>query len=312
VLLAFKFNFLSLSFKWVQNMCVDLHSHSVYSDGTATPTELVRMAVAAELTGFALTDHDTVEGVQEVLRLGVLQGLNVLSGIELSAQHGEYLVHILGYGFNPEDPSLLAWLDQVQRERKERNHRILDKLASLGMPLSWEETERVSGCGQMGRPHIARLLLEKGHVSTIQQAFYLYLGAHKAAWCGRFAYPAHEAIAILHEAGGVAVLAHPGCLASSAQIQVQVIQELIRKDLDGLEVYYPGHTPTMIKRFKALAQQHGLLVTGGSDYHGKYHGDKYLKGLANPRSGLCPPDSILEGIQAGLKRALVPCTPTQL
>jgi 3',5'-nucleoside bisphosphate phosphatase len=277
-------------------MCVDLHSHSVYSDGTATPAELVQMAVAAGLSGFALTDHDTVEGVPEVLRLGLVQGLRVLSGVELSAQHGERLVHILGYAFNPEHPSLLTWLEQVQRERKERNQRILEKLASLGMPLSWEETERVSGCGQMGRPHIARLLLEKGHVSTFQQAFYLYLGANKAAWCGRFAYPAEEAIAILHEAGGVAVLAHPGCVDSSPQVQAQVIHELAQEHLDGLEVYYPGHTPTMMTRLKELARKHGLLLTGGSDYHGKYHGDKYLKGLANPRFGFCPPDSILEAI----------------
>lgn len=279
-------------------MCVDLHTHSVYSDGTDSPARLISMAAASGLTGFALTDHDTVEGMAEVLRLGSEQGLMVLSGLEVSARHGDCFVHILGYGIDPEHPALSIALSALQQGRIKRNQTILDKLAALGMPVSLEEVERLSVCGQTGRPHIARVLMEKGYVRTMLQAFERYLGRNKPAWCGRFAYSAAETIAIIHSAGGAAVLAHPGIIDPALSIQPRLVRELAELQLDGLEVYYPGHSPRMLKCFRELARQLGLIVTGGSDYHG----DSRIRALAGTAVGCCPPDSIMEELQARLRR----------
>lgn len=271
-------------------MCVDLHTHSVYSDGTDSPARLISMAAAAGLTGFALTDHDTVEGMPEVLRLGQEQGIKVISGLEISAKHGDISVHILGYGIDPEHPQLNAWLSRIQEGRRERNQQIMIKLAALGMEISLEEVERFSGCGQTGRPHIARLLTVKGHVKHPSQAFARYLGRNKAAWHPRFACSAAESIAIIHQAGGAAVLAHPGLIDPTLKKQPQLIRELAERHLDGLEAHYPKHSRQMTELFSSLARRHQLLLTGGSDYHG----DSRIKGLAGPATGFCPPDSIME------------------
>ncbi|WP_417911798.1 PHP domain-containing protein [Candidatus Electronema sp. TJ] len=278
-------------------MCVDLHTHSVYSDGTATPLQLIRMAAASGLAGFALTDHDTVEGVTETMQLGAAHGVEVISGLELSARHGEGCVHILGYGVDLANPQFCAALSRLQQGRAERNVQILDKLVKLGIAITLEETERLSGCGQTGRPHIARLLLAKGYVQSLNQAFTLYLGRNKAAWCGRFAYSAAETIAIIHEAGGVAVLAHPGIIDPELKAQPQLIRELAERHLDGLEIHYPGHNYTMVQLFIGLAKQHGLLATGGSDYHG----DSRIRGLAGRATGFFPPDSIMEQLRDRLR-----------
>ncbi len=273
-------------------MCVDLHIHSIYSDGTALPTQLIELAIASELSGLALTDHDTVEGVPETLRLGQEQGLKVLSGVEINAHHRDIPVHILGYGFNPEQPQLKAWLARLQQFRRERNLQILDKLATLGISLSLEEVELFSRCGQTGRPHIARLLVTKGYVKNTTQAFAQYLGREKAAWCSRFTYSAAESIAIIHQAGGVAVLAHPGIIDLTLKKQPQLIHELAERHLDGLEVHYPRHNKKMMLFFNDLARKYKLLATGGSDYHG----DNRIKGLAGVTTGICPPDSIIEQV----------------
>ncbi|WP_420209092.1 PHP domain-containing protein [Candidatus Electronema sp. JC] len=282
---------------WLKTMCVDLHTHSVYSDGTATPLQLIRMAAASGLTGFALTDHDTVEGVAEAMRLGTEHGVDVLSGLELSARHGEGCIHILGYGVDLANPQLCAALARLQQGRAERNVQILDKLVKLGIAITMEETERLSACGQTGRPHIARLLLAKGYVQSLNHAFTLYLGRNKAAWCGRFAYSAAETIAIIHEAGGVAVLAHPGIIDPELKAQPQLVRELAERHLDGMEIHYPGHNYNMIQLFSGLAKQHGLIATGGSDYHG----DSRIKGLAGRATGFFPPDSIMEQLRDRLR-----------
>ncbi|MCI5148564.1 MAG: PHP domain-containing protein, partial [Candidatus Electrothrix sp. MAN1_4] len=196
-------------------MCVELHTHSVYSDGTATPAELVQMAADCNLQGFALTDHDTVEGVQEVLDYGQHIGIPVITGIEVSALHRQYSLHILGYGFDPNNEVLLQWLARLQQGRTERNRKILEKLTAIGIALTEQELEQVSGCGQAGRPHIAQLLKNKGYVTNTRQAFTHYLGRNKLAWCSRSPCSTFEAISILHQAGGVAVLAHPGIIDKS-------------------------------------------------------------------------------------------------
>lgn len=271
-------------------MCVDLHTHSIYSDGTATPTELIRMAAANKLKGFALTDHDTTEGVRETIRLGLELDVQVISGLEISAMHHGYSLHILGYGIDPDSPELCCWLERLQQGRVERNGKILEKLNGMGIEINHEEVVRLSRCGQTGRPHIARLLINKGYVKTMNEAFKQYLGRNKPAWCSRFSYTAAESIDIIHQAGGVAVFAHPGQLDPGMKVQPRFIKELKERKLDGLEIFYPGHTRKMQKRLMGLARQHKLLATGGSDYHG----NNRAGGLAGGKDTICPPDSIMD------------------
>lgn len=270
-------------------MCVELHTHSVYSDGTATPARLLQMAAERGITGFSLTDHDTVEGVREAMQYGRELGISVISGIEISATHRQYSVHILGYGIDPAHQELLNWLARLQEGRIVRNRKILHKLTAMGIVITEQELEQLSGYGQTGRPHIARLMQEKEYVSDTRQAFRHYLGRNKSAWCSRTTCSASEAIAVLHQAGGLAVLAHPGILDKGMRIQPLLIRELAERGLDGLELFYPAHSSKIKKRLQMLAEKYNLLCTGGSDYHGDRHGGLF----AGEAGAVCPPDSIL-------------------
>lgn len=276
-------------------MCVDLHIHSIYSDGTSTPAELVAMAVQNGLQALALTDHDTVEGVGEIQRLGKESGITVLTGVEISTTLRQHTLHILGYGIDPTDPALHRWLQPLQEGRVKRNAVILAKLQGLGVAITAEEISDVSCCGQTGRPHIARLLIKKGVVDNFDAAFRQYLGRHKPAWESRFSYSAAETIDMIHRAGGLAVLAHPGQLDPEMRIQSLLIRELTLRGLDGLELYYPSHTRKTKKRLKAIAAEHNLLVTGGSDFHGDSRPAHQLAGKAQ---AFCPPYSIIDAIMA--------------
>ena len=274
-------------------MCIDLHTHSIYSDGTATPAELVRMASANKLQGFSLTDHDTMDGVEEAVTAGRELGIEVLPGLEISALHHGYSLHILGYGIDPKNPALLHWLKRLQQGRRERNRKILEKLAAMGIQISDDELARLSGKGQTGRPHIARILVSRGYVRTMREAFSRYLGRNKPAWQSRFTYTAADTIEMLHQAGGIAVFAHPGQLDPGMKVQPQIIKELVNLKLDGLEIFYPSHTRTMQKRLKSLAGKYNILATGGSDYHGSNRAGN----LAGTPGGICPPDSIMREIR---------------
>jgi predicted metal-dependent phosphoesterase TrpH len=279
-------------------MCIDLHTHSVYSDGTATPAELVKMAVSYGLTGFSLTDHDTTEGIREAVGLGKEQGLQVISGLEIGAIHRGRSLHILGYGFAPEHPGLLNRLEQLQQGRRERNSKILNKLAAMGINISKKELTTLSQCGQAGRPHIARILIDRGYARTMNEAFKIYLGRNKPAWQSRFAYTAGESIDMIHQAGGIAVLAHPGQLDTSMRMQPQIIKELVERKLDGLEIFYPSHSRKMKKKLHEAAKQYNLLVTGGSDYHG----NNRAGGMAGSPNAICPPDTIMDELWQRLRR----------
>lgn len=270
-------------------MCVELHAHSVYSDGTATPAELVQMAADRNLQGFSLTDHDTVEGVQEALDHGQHIGIPVISGIEVSTLHRQYSLHILGYGFDPNNEVLLQWLVRLQQGRTERNRKILVKLTAMGIVLTEQELEQVSDRGQAGRPHIAQLLKEKGYVTSTRQAFIHYLGRNKSAWCSRSPCSTSEAIRAIHQAGGLTVLAHPGIIDKSMKTLPMLIQELVEHGLDGLEVFYPTHSSKVKKYLQKLANKYNLICTGGSDYHGGHH----RRLFAGETGGICPPDSIM-------------------
>ena len=273
-------------------MCVDLHTHSFFSDGTVSPATLVAMAVERNLAGMALTDHDTTEGVAEFLRLSERKGLVAISGLEISCLHRGISLHILGYGIQPDHPLLNAWLETLQQGRKTRNLGILEKLATMGIAITNREMEELSQCGQAGRPHIARLLVDKGYARNMYEAFSLYLGKNKPAWCRRFSYTAAESIDIIHQAGGLAVLAHSGQIDPAMKIQPQLIHELQERKLDGLEIFYPSHTRKIQKRLQGLAKKYDLLVTGGSDFHG----DNRPGDMAGSQGCICPPDTIMNDI----------------
>jgi len=278
-------------------MCIDLHTHSIYSDGSSTPAELIELALDNGLRGLALTDHDTVEGVTEVKKLGEQAGLVVVSGVEISTSLHQHTLHILGYGIDVTEPALHRWLQPLQEGREKRNSIILHKLQSLGINITAEEIQQISCCGQTGRPHIARLLVEKRVVDSFDAAFRQYLGRNRPAWESRFSYSAAESIAMIHQAGGLAVLAHPGQLDPEMRVQPPLIRELVLRGLDGLEIHYPTHTRKMKKKLKALAVEHSLLVTGGSDFHGMTRPTHRLAGRA---MGFCPPYALLDELTARL------------
>ncbi len=274
-------------------MCVDLHIHSIYSDGTFTPEELINEAHKLRLRAVSVTDHDTVAGVQEALYYGDQTGITVFPGLEVSTMHRNISLHLLGYGIDPEHAELGKWLLRLQQGRNKRNLDIFKKLRKLGLDVKVEELRRFSNCGQTGRPHIARLLMQKGVAKDMQQAFRLYLRRGAPAWAERFTYSAAETIAVLHRAGGLAVLAHPGQIDHGMKVQPRLIDELVAYGLDGLEVYYPAHSRSMQKQLLELAKKYHLIVTGGSDFHGA---NRAANALAGGKNGFCPPDGIISDI----------------
>lgn len=271
-------------------MCIDLHIHSHFSDGTHTPAELIMKAKSANLSALALTDHDTVQGLDDFLAAAKIHDLPVVTGLEISSTFNNHSVHILGYGMDHRNESFVKWLKRLQEGREERNEKIIDKLRQLGIEISDSELKDLSRHGQTGRPHIARLLVQKGIAASRDDAFRLYLKKGAAAWTGRFTYSAEESIRMIHHAGGIAVLAHPGHISPPPQHLHDFIGKLVALGLDGLEAYYPGYTNQVRKSLRNIADRHKLVITGGSDYHGE---NKEYSKMAGKKSGFCPPDSLL-------------------
>ena len=259
-------------------MTIDLHTHSSFSDGTCTPTELVRLAKAGRLKALALTDHDTMAGVSEALAAGEQFGVEVVAGIELSVIHDEDSLHLLGYWPDPEYPQFKQALQRIQGARDERNQKIIDNLAGLDIPVSFSELQALAGPGETGRPHIARLLMNKGVVHSIDEAFIRFLRRGCPAYVSRFAFDACEAVSLVKAAGGLAVLAHPLSVQRDPESLRPLLDSLVAVGLDGLEAYYPTHSKSVIRHLNVLADQYGLLVTGGSDYHGDVRPNTALAG----------------------------------
>ena len=262
---------------------IDLHAHSDCSDGVDTPEELVSKALAAEVSALAITDHDAVEGVdrarRESARRESAQDLEIVPGVELSARDGDSDVHILGYFFDPGNRSLLSYLETFRSQRLHRAKDIVEKLNDLGVPLELESVIAQAGGGKtsVGRPHIARALVETNQVDSIQDAFTRYLGNHAPAYMPKFFFAVEDAIDVVHEAGGAAVLAHPGSLKRD-----ELIPGFVKSGLDGLEVIHPDHSETARRYYGQLAAKHGLVTTGGSDYHGPRAGRCGLGGMKVP------------------------------
>lgn len=247
---------------------IDLHTHSIYSDGTNTPAELVAMAEQRGLTALALTDHDTVGGLKDLFKAAKSSTVEVVPGIELSAECDKGTMHILGYYMDPECPTLRKKMGKVRDGRKERNREILKKLNKLGYVLLWSEVKDLSGADVVGRPHFAEALVQRGYVNNRKAAFDLLLAKGRPGYAERYRYSAAECIELIHNAGGVAVLAHPATLYLKDDKMRAKLEELKGYGLDGLEVYYAEHQPENIRKFSKWAEEFGFICTGGTDFHG--------------------------------------------
>ncbi|WP_447977203.1 PHP domain-containing protein [Candidatus Nitrospira bockiana] len=246
---------------------LDLHLHTTCSDGSLPPADVVRLAEKAKVTALAITDHDTVDGIPEALDAGRRLGIEVIPGIEISARWQGSELHILGYFIDWKDPALLERLARYRDSRHARNPQIVAKLNELGLDLSYDEVVRLAGTESVGRPHIARVLMEKGYVSSAKEAFDRYLKDGGAAYVPRDLPDPGEAIALIRGARGVAVLAHPSWVDRSEGIY-KLCDQLKALGLGGVEVHYSTHRPEQTAEYLDVAKRLNLLVTGGSDFHG--------------------------------------------
>lgn len=244
------------------SLLYDLHTHTTASDGRMTPVELVRSARKAGVAALAVTDHDTVAGLDEAEEEARRSGVELIPGIEVSATAHATSVHILGLFIRPREAWLGEFFDTAARERLERIHRIVDKLASLGVHVEASEVFAKSTHGTVGRPHVALVLVERGIVSSYSEAFDRYLGQSAPAYVSFEKLTTKEAIALVRRAGGVSSLAHPGLLGRD-----ELLPEMVDEGLQAIEVYHGEHSPGLAERYLDFARTHGLLVTGGSDFH---------------------------------------------
>jgi predicted metal-dependent phosphoesterase TrpH len=253
---------------------IDLHIHTTASDGTFTPEQVISHAHQLKLKAIAITDHDTVAGSKEALRNGIPPSLGFLTGVEISSTPPPFYpasgsFHLLGYSIRLDDPKLNHTLEKLQQARKNRNPAIITRLNELGISITLDEVRKEAGEGQLGRPHIAQLMVKKRVVASIDAAFDQFLGTGKPAYVDKQRIECFKAIEIILAAGGVPVLAHPGLLDFKEENQLEeLIGRLKKAGIQGVEVYYSGHTPDQTRLFAELAKRHDLLMTGGSDFHG--------------------------------------------
>ena len=260
---------------------IDLHMHSTRSDGSFSPTQVVKRAAELGLSAISLTDHDSVNGVVEAQNVGDEVGVEVIAGTELSAQAAGADVHILGYFVDPADPDLQACLQKFQSARLERAEKMVAKLNRMGAKIKMEQVLAKANNGAIGRPHVADVLVEEGFVFSNDQAFHKYLGYGKPAYQPKFTLTPREAVDVIHAAGGLASLAHPILYKRDA-----MIPELIKQGLDGLEVMHIKQDRAAVRRYSELAEKHGLVTTGGSDCHGDGRGQAVMGKVKVPREFL--------------------------
>ncbi len=243
---------------------IDLHMHTDRSDGSKTPAELLALVRESGVVCFSVTDHDTLEGLNEVRALLTDGDPDLISGIELSATNGDRDMHILGYLFDPSNDALHTAIIDFQSRRNKRGRQMVEKLNDLGVPLTFDHLTEVAGAASLGRPHVAEALFKNGFTSTYEEAFYKYIADGKPAYIPKVNFEPAQAISLIHKAGGVAVLAHP-----TINETIQHLPLLLELGIDGIEIYHPSHQNKDTERYKHLAEQHRLVVSGGSDFHGR-------------------------------------------
>jgi 3',5'-nucleoside bisphosphate phosphatase len=252
---------------------MDCHVHTTASDGIHSPSEVVRLARKAGLAAVAITDHDTVSGIDEAMEEGKRLGIDVVPGVEISTLWQGKEIHMLGLFLNHRDPFLTAKLEELRNVRVLRNRMMIKKLNQLGIDITLEEVEaRKKGKADLnvGRPHIAEVLIEKGVVRTMNEAFDLYLGKDGKAYVTPDRISPMEAVNLIHRSGGAAVIAHPGLYGLD-----ELIPLLVEKGLDGIEVNHPDHAEEDRERYYRMAIEYRLIATAGSDFHGERNGSMY-------------------------------------
>ncbi|KXL52650.1 error-prone DNA polymerase [Anaerotignum neopropionicum] len=283
-----------------KNKMIDLHTHSYCSDGTFSPEGLVLLAKKQGLYAIALTDHDTLDGLEQFLLAGKNHGIETIPGIELAARCHSFHqpeLHIVGLGFDPKAP---IWIDQmkiIQQNRRTRNIKMAAQLTQIGLPITIEEVFQNGGGEIITRAHFANVLLKKGYVYTRDDAFSKYLSQGRPGYVPRILPTPKECIETIHLAGGISILAHP-TLYQLAQDQLDALcQKLVPLGLDGIECFYSTYTPAQRKNMMKLAKKHSLFPSGGSDFHGE---NKPFISLGTGKGNLAIPYSLWENMKAHL------------
>ncbi|MDY7034335.1 MAG: PHP domain-containing protein [Thermodesulfobacteriota bacterium] len=249
---------------------IDFHVHTKASDGTMTPVEVVEYAQKKGLEAIAITDHDTVDGIREALERGREIGLDVLPGLEISAECPYGTMHLLGYCVDTESSFLKEKLKFLQKVRLERNLTILKKLSDRGIDLDYDKVVDLADGGQIGRLHFSRIMMMEGYTATSREAFHTYLKKGAPTYVDKFRFQPEEVIGLILDCKGIPVLAHPCTLGDLTQgVLKNVVERLVALGLQGIEIYYPDHRDDQIALYKKLADTYGLLITGGSDFHGE-------------------------------------------
>ena len=274
---------------------VDLHCHTTASDGGLSPKDLVARAASLGIEVLAITDHDTTEGLPEALAEAQRHGVVLVPGVEISAVSGREEIHLLGYFVNPEDAGLQALLARAREARRTRARKMLDRLSELGLPVEWDRLVEVSGgSGSIGRPHVATTLLKAGHVSSYDEAFDLWISRGGPAYVERYKVLPEVAVELLAKSGGLPVLAHPYIYSRDGERRLGLdlkhwLPRLRDAGLEGIEVYYPNYPREARRHLLDLAVQYGLLITGGSDFHGGM--------LGNRLGSVAVPWAVWEGLE---------------
>lgn len=246
---------------------IDLHSHTKFSDGYFTPQELLEKVNEKNISVLSITDHDTIDAIPSAISLGEKLGITIVPGVELSSQDGERDLHILGYFIDIEDENFKKYLAIFKAERVKRAERIIAKLNVLGFPITINDVLAFSETSVVGRPHIADALVKLGIVKSFYEAFQKFLGNNSPAYEKKYYISPANAIRIIQEAGGIAIIAHPGALPE------ETISELIKANIDGFEVYHPSHSTQQMKYYEGITTNYFLYGTGGSDFHGGTRSD---------------------------------------
>lgn len=286
-------------------MFADLHLHTNFSDGTYTPENLANEAKRCGLKAVALTDHDTVEGCVRMGAACQALGIEFIPASELTAELNDFEIHLLGYFLDTENPTLLTELAKFQEVRQKRIREMVERINQHGIPLREEVVFALANCRSPGRPHVARAMVQEGLCGSMDEAFERFLKKGKPAWVPKFKMSARDAIQLIHQAGGLAVLAHPALNRND-----DLIPPLVEMGLDGLECFHTKHTPTASQNYLKIAKRHNLLVTGGSDCHGLSKGKPLIGTVKLPyeRVELLKNRVVQRAVEQGFKLAATPST----
>ncbi len=271
-------------------MSADLHIHTTYSDSTLSPTEVLQIASERGIKTIAICDHDTIEGAKEASKLSPNYNIEVIPAVELSTYQNNVEVHILGYYIDIENKKFNEFLQMFRNIRFVRIKKMINKLREVGIEVDYQDVLKISGNCSIGRPHLAQILYETGKVGSLQEAFEKYLGSKSPCYVEKFNLLPVEAITMISQIGGIAVFAHPFLSKFD-----YLIPEWVKFGLQGIEIYHPQHNETIREHYKTIAQRYNLLITGGSDCHGK-HKENILIGT------VCIADSFVETLRACSRR----------